>query len=232
MIIFGSTTKVKKIDNGSFKCPNCYGQKYELSEVNRYFTLFFIPLFILRKIKDIVRCEICNEVFNPENVLSISKYEPIINNQSLKIIGNFGKRLFAFIIDSLITIFLSFLLKKLLTLLNYDLLSRYRTHGDSSVFFKFIIIYTCIWFIYGLLFDTFFKGQTIGKMIFHLKVVNIDGNKMNFRNILARNFFKSLLVFIGAILHFFILIISLIIKSRRKTIHDIIGNTNVFENNR
>ena len=45
MIIFGTTSLNSTIDSGTFFCPRCSAQQhYRMIGVNRWFTLYFIPV--------------------------------------------------------------------------------------------------------------------------------------------------------------------------------------------
>ena len=66
-IIFGSTTRKIKEDEGYFLCPQCQPLRpYLLQSYQSWFTLFFIPLFpIGDKRNRHVECKECGSTFIP-----------------------------------------------------------------------------------------------------------------------------------------------------------------------
>ena len=61
--------------------------------------------------------------------------------------------------------------------------------GDS--FSKYIIFaYTMIGVFYQFLFETFYRGQTIGKIAFRIRVVNKDGSNPTMGSLLLRHLFR------------------------------------------
>ena len=73
MIIFGTTTRNATKETGVFNCPRCNLQReYLLKSVNRYFTLYFIPLIPLGSAGQFIECPACGGTFGVE-VLS---YDP------------------------------------------------------------------------------------------------------------------------------------------------------------
>jgi hypothetical protein len=72
MIIWGSKGKVKQIGNGTFYCPQCRRDSgYAHMRIQRYFTLYFIPLFPTETLGEAVRCMACAGEFNT-SVLSLT----------------------------------------------------------------------------------------------------------------------------------------------------------------
>lgn len=72
--IFGIGSKSKKIQTGSFLCPVCRTRSsYTLKRQQRYFSLFFIPLIPLSKVKgESVECSHCGTQM-PSNVLNYAE---------------------------------------------------------------------------------------------------------------------------------------------------------------
>jgi len=55
----------KEKGTGRFQCPNCRTlTDYRRYELNRYFTLFFLPLIPLGSMGEFVRCSRCNAEFD------------------------------------------------------------------------------------------------------------------------------------------------------------------------
>jgi hypothetical protein len=66
MIIWGSTTKDKIVDQGEFYCPQCRGHTaYFHHSVQQYFTLYFIPLFPTGTLAEFIQCQKCGSSFEP-----------------------------------------------------------------------------------------------------------------------------------------------------------------------
>ena len=70
MIIFGTRTRHKKVDEGEFFCPRCQASRhYTRKQATNFFTLYFIPLIPLKKLGEYVECETCHMAF-PVDVLT------------------------------------------------------------------------------------------------------------------------------------------------------------------
>jgi hypothetical protein len=67
MIIFGSTSLNSTIGSGDFFCPRCNMQRpYRHIGVNRFFTLYFIPLIPMGRAGDYVECQQCTGTYGAE----------------------------------------------------------------------------------------------------------------------------------------------------------------------
>jgi len=76
MIIWGTRGRETEIGTGTFYCPKCDDQKpFTRKKVGNYFTLFFIPLFEIKKLGEYLQCADCNTTFKPE-VLNIKAITP------------------------------------------------------------------------------------------------------------------------------------------------------------
>lgn len=76
MIIWGTRGRETEIGTGTFYCPKCDAQKpFTRKKVGSYFTLFFIPLFEIKKLGEYLQCGQCNTTFKPE-VLNIKAITP------------------------------------------------------------------------------------------------------------------------------------------------------------
>lgn len=71
-IIWGSKGVTSNVANGDFHCPNCGTSPYTHKRVQRYFTLYWIPLFPLNTLGEYVECELCAQGYDPE----ILAYDP------------------------------------------------------------------------------------------------------------------------------------------------------------
>jgi hypothetical protein len=73
LIIWGSRNRSCTVDSGKFYCPNCRrSARYDLIEIRRYFTLYFLPLFPVGQTTAYVRCLRCHSNYEEE----ILDYEP------------------------------------------------------------------------------------------------------------------------------------------------------------
>lgn len=67
VIIWGSKGKIKTKEQGQFHCPVCRGiRRYQLKEIGKYFTLYFVPLFKTNTEVVYVECQSCGLAFKPE----------------------------------------------------------------------------------------------------------------------------------------------------------------------
>jgi hypothetical protein len=65
VIIWGSTTKNKIVEQGEFYCPQCRGFSGYLHRcVQQYFTLYFIPLFPTSTLGEYLECQQCGGNFD------------------------------------------------------------------------------------------------------------------------------------------------------------------------
>ena len=73
MIIFGSRTLTSSQGGGVFNCPRCDMQRnYDHKQLNRWFTLYFIPCIPMGSAGDYVECMSCGGTFGSE----ILSYDP------------------------------------------------------------------------------------------------------------------------------------------------------------
>ncbi|WP_417263575.1 TerB family tellurite resistance protein [Celeribacter sp.] len=64
-IVWGWRGRQKAIANGQFFCPDCGDHReYKLIAVNRWFTLYWIPLFKGKELGQFVECQSCKSTFN------------------------------------------------------------------------------------------------------------------------------------------------------------------------
>jgi hypothetical protein len=69
MLILGIRIRWRVLDQGTFFCPSCGGdRKYAHKQAKRWFTLFFVPLVPLNAVGDTYECHSCHRTFN-ERVL-------------------------------------------------------------------------------------------------------------------------------------------------------------------
>jgi uncharacterized RDD family membrane protein YckC/DNA-binding transcriptional ArsR family regulator len=98
------------------------------------------------------------------------------------------RRVYAFLVDFAITVGIF-----LATALATNLLSSLTMGVGFRVDLPNIILFLVLFWIYSTLFEGF-CGQSVGKRIFGLKVVRLDGKKLVYDNAAIRNFGKSFLL--------------------------------------
>lgn len=73
MIFWGSRGRTFKQAQGNFNCPTCLGdQSYKHQKVEKWFTLYFLPLFPTKTIGEYIECDVCKSTFN----LEVLEYDP------------------------------------------------------------------------------------------------------------------------------------------------------------
>ncbi len=79
MIVFGMKDVEKHMDKGTFYCPTCRGSHvYEHVEVSPYFTIYFFPVWRIKRGADYIECAHCHNTFLP-GLIEQQKYG--INNE-------------------------------------------------------------------------------------------------------------------------------------------------------
>lgn len=67
MIIWGSRGRTSTVEEGQFFCPRCRSnQPYKLQRVQRWFTLYFIPIFPMGVLGEYAECGQCATTWKPE----------------------------------------------------------------------------------------------------------------------------------------------------------------------
>lgn len=101
MIIFGSTTLNSTIDNGQFFCPRCnMTRQYRHIGVNRYFTLYFIPLIPLGRAGDYVECMQCTGTYGSEVLHYRPEGTEHLNSSASKLYTDLRRCLIAVLIEA------------------------------------------------------------------------------------------------------------------------------------
>jgi len=117
------------------------------------------------------------------------------NTSSKIILAKWTDRFVAWLIDFII---ISVISTSIIFVLFGTIYYEYKGEGfwaESSTYIPTSIIFFAYWVI--LEYKT---GQTIGKKILNLKVVNVSGNKVNLKGILISSFGKSFLLPVDVIL--------------------------------
>jgi len=66
LLIFGLSVFFRTVDEGTFHCPRCGGDRaYRRRAGRRYFSLFFLPVIPLNSVGEIVECRTCRTRFEP-----------------------------------------------------------------------------------------------------------------------------------------------------------------------
>ena len=66
-VVWGRKGVVNVVSSGKFQCPMCNLQRaYELKEIRKYFTLFWIPLFPYGESIEYLECQCCKTAFDPQ----------------------------------------------------------------------------------------------------------------------------------------------------------------------
>lgn len=72
MIIYGYRNRETDVATGEFYCSHCRTRRaFKHKRMDRYFTLFFIPLFRLGRLGEYVECQTCFTTYKPD-VLNVS----------------------------------------------------------------------------------------------------------------------------------------------------------------
>jgi len=66
IFIWGTKGRVRTAGSGTFNCPNCRApRQYEHKKAQRWFTLYFIPVFPMETLGESVTCSACKRSFVP-----------------------------------------------------------------------------------------------------------------------------------------------------------------------
>jgi hypothetical protein len=76
IIIYGTRGLTSHLQSGEFYCPGCQAKgDFQLKQVRRWFTLFFIPIFPVSGPQRYVECQHCRGNFH-EEVLELKEPSP------------------------------------------------------------------------------------------------------------------------------------------------------------
>lgn len=119
----------------------------------------------------------------------------------------------------------------------------YMNQLDNSVSFSFgflLLIFLCrvvVYLVFDFVIPVWTKGQTIGRKILNLRVIQDDFTKANWKNFLKRSTIFIVIAFIAFvaewttvayIIWLIVFVLSIVLlynDSRRKTVHDYVGST-------
>jgi len=139
-------------------------------------------------------------------------------------VANVGKRILAYLIDWVIIILWmvgwSWILGAISNL-GFDAL----LNGDISAIFIWIVLFFPVLF-YDFLFETFNRGQSPGKMVLNIRVVNVDGTAPTTGTFLIRWLFR-LVDF--TITYGFAGVIMVAVSKKSQRLGDLLGGTTVID---
>lgn len=72
--ILGARDRTIEVASGYFACPSC-GQlrRYTRKRLARYFTLYFLPLFQLEALGEVIQCGACQATFRAEDLERVAR---------------------------------------------------------------------------------------------------------------------------------------------------------------
>jgi uncharacterized RDD family membrane protein YckC len=129
-----------------------------------------------------------NAIFFIKDVEAWAVEADVSRKTSVLPLAALTRRVYAFLVDFAITLGI-FLVTSLAT----NLLSSLTLGVGFSVDLPNIIFYLVLFWVYSTLFEGF-AGQSVGKRIFGLKVVRLDGKRLLYDNAAIRNFGKAFLL--------------------------------------
>jgi len=73
MIIWGWRAIIRNGEQGQFNCPNCQVRRpYLRKKLQRFFTLYFIPIIPLAVLQESIECQVCKKAYAP----AVLTYDP------------------------------------------------------------------------------------------------------------------------------------------------------------
>lgn len=130
-------------------------------------------------------------------------------------VANLGDRMLAYLLDSLIIF--TYTLLMIMLLVSLDLEPR-----DSWAVYLLVILPA---FMYYVLLETFWDGQTIGKFALKTRVVKLDGSKPTFANYLVRWLLRIIdVVFTTG----GVAVLTILIRGKGQRVGDIAAGTTVI----
>ena len=181
--------------------------------------------------------------------LDYEKPKHTMNNKK-KIITKFRlKRIGAFLIDAVIVSILLSIVYRLTGFANFPgvltkMIEINRTMGETgtsdatikvmSLFNEAFLQSLIIWFCYDVVTTLLFKGSTIGKRVFRLKLTNINHKKGKLTYgllVIVRSFFKFLSMFLFQGVPFLLSVISIFANPKSLAAYDRIARLEVADKN-
>lgn len=106
------------------------------------------------------------------------------------------------------------------------------TSNDIALFISSFIsgtISLVLIVFYTIIFPAIFNGQTLGKIIFNIKIRKINGSEVDFKAMFLRNTFHLLVLFSTLCFSFVIDLITLCLTKDHLTFYDIIASTCIID---
>lgn len=133
--------------------------------------------------------------------------------------AGFWMRFWAFIIDSLfVTAIIGIVVNPIFYMMDWDLQS-------FSWYAPISIISAVVYYTYFVVMTHYFR-QTVGKMIFGLKVVSMTNTQLNFTTVLFREWIGRIIS--NAILPLYLLVV---VFEKNQALHDYFADTKVVQEN-
>ncbi|MEP3386034.1 MAG: RDD family protein, partial [Flavobacteriaceae bacterium] len=138
-------------------------------------------------------------------------------NLDYKIVS-IGERIVAFLIDGLILYMYAFLVNIVSDALGYFYEDTWTQRGLAALIFLPAMFYS-------LLMHSIFNGRTVGKMLFKMRVVRLDGTPVHWSNYLVRWMLRlvDIWIFLGSIG-----ILAILFSERRQRVGDAAAGTVVI----
>ena len=144
-----------------------------------------------------------------------------MDSNSVTVVG-FGRRLVATIIDGFVVLFISFLLVFILGFI--ELLTGWRITGSTAAWNTIILITVLVFSVLYYVLQWAMKGETVGKVVLGMKIVDKDGT--------PPSLVKSLLRYVGYLIGGIVLSIGFIwvaIDKKHRGWHDLLAGTYVID---
>ncbi len=130
-------------------------------------------------------------------------------------VANLGDRMLAYLLDS--TIIFAYLICAILLLNALDL--------DGADNWAIYLLVSLPAFLYYVLLETFWDGQTVGKYVLKTRVVKLDGSKPSFANYFVRWILRIVDVVLSS---GSVAVLSILIRGNGQRVGDIAGGTTVI----
>ena len=133
-------------------------------------------------------------------------------------------RILSFLLDAIILFFYWLFVLLLMSALSIGSLNF--LDGADSIAVLFFVLLLLPMFFYSFFMETFFAGQTVGKMILGLRVINVNGATPSIGDFFLRWSFRLLEVVISA---GSIAILSMLVNEKKQRLGGIVSNTLVIQ---
>ena len=145
--------------------------------------------------------------------------QEVIREQYEEKTAGFWMRFWAFIIDSLfVTAIIGIVINPIFYVMDWDL-------RGVSWYAPISIISAVVYYTYFVVMTHYFK-QTVGKMIFGLKVVSVTNTQLNFTTVLFREWIGRIIS--NTILPLYLLVV---VFEKNQALHDYFADTKVIQEN-